>query len=446
VRVASYGATTPAKLSALVPCASGAKPRECARSFVQAFGSRVYRAPLTDAADVDRHLALYDLGAKVSHEHGIELVLRGMLQAPRFLYRVELGDAAVAGAASVRLSGHEIATRLAYVLWDSLPDATLDEAADAGKLDTRDGVKTIAQGMLKDSRGSHALRRFLERWTRLAKLDTLVKDDAYYPQWKSGTLKASMRQQAMLLFDDILDRQGGTLTALLTTATVFVNGDLASYYGTIGTAEFQRLETKDGRNAGVLTLPGVLSVLAKPGESSPIYRGKFVREALLCQQLPAPPPNVPKPPEVKPGVSTRERLSQHETDPACSGCHQLMDPIGFGFENFDAVGRYRTADAGDAIDAGGNLVSTRDADGAFDGVRELGQILAQSSEVQECLARQWFRFALGRFERDVDECTLQRLMAAFEAAGSDLRALPIALATSDAFLTRHPAASDEDGP
>ena len=444
--VATYVATTPAKLTALVPCATGAKPRDCARTFVQSFGARAYRAPLADVADIDRHLALYDLGAKVSHQHGIELVLRGMLQAPRFLYRVELGEAALAGATNVRLSDHEIATRLAYVLWDSLPDQTLNDAADSGMLDTREGVKAIAQGMLEDERGSHALRRFLERWTRLAKLDTLVKDDTYFPQWKSGTLKASMRQQATLLFDDVLDRQGGTLTALLTTPSVFVNKDLGSYYGMSGTDAFQRVETTDGRNSGVLTLPGVLSVLAKPAESSPIYRGKFVREALFCQQLPAPPPNVPKPPDVEPDVSTRERLSQHETDPACSGCHQLMDPVGFGFENFDAVGHYRSEDGGDAIDARGNLLSTRDANGAFNGVRELGQRLAQSGEVEECFARQWFRFALGRFERDVDECTLQQLMAAFESAGSDLRALPIALATSDAFLTRHPPAADEETP
>jgi hypothetical protein len=444
--VAVYVATTPAKLKAIAPCAMGTMPRDCARAFVQHFGARAYRSPLTDAADVDRHLTLYDAGAKTTHEHGIELVLRGMLQAPRFLYRVELGKDAAAGAVAVRLSGHEIATRLAYVLWDSAPDPTLEAAAEAGQLDTPEGVKTVAEGMLKDSRGSHALRRFLERWTQLSKLDTVVKDDTYFPQWKAGTLKASMRQQATLLFDDVLDRQGGTLRALLTSPSVFVNKDLGGYYGMTGTDTFARVETSDGRNSGVLTLPGVLSVLAKPAESSPIYRGKFVREALFCQQLPAPPPNVPKPPDVQPDVSTRERLNQHETDPACSGCHRLLDPIGFGFENFDAVGRYRTEDAGDVIDAHGALVSTRDADGTFNAVRELGERLAQSAEVEECMARQWFRFALGRFERDVDECTLQQLVAAFESAGSDLRALPIALATSDAFLTRHPPGDDEVQP
>jgi hypothetical protein len=190
-------------------------------------------------------------------------------------------------------------------------------------------------------------------------------------------------------------------------------------------------------------LPALLAVLAKPAESSPIYRGKFVREALLCQQLPAPPPNIPKPPDVQAGVSTRERLKQHEVDSACSTCHQLMDPIGFGLENYDAIGRFRTEDEGSSIDGLGELKSTRDANGVFHGARELGDKLAKSREVSECMARQWFRFALGRFERDVDACAVQRLADEFVRAGSDLRVLPELLVTSDAFLTRRALDAEE---
>jgi len=163
-----------------------------------------------------------------------------------------------------------------------------------------------------------------------------------------------------------------------------------------------------------------------------------VRESLLCQQLPAPPPNVPRPPEVTPGVSTRERLREHEVNTACSSCHKLMDPIGFGFEQYDAIGRYRTSDGGKAIDASGEVVRTRDMDGAFSGVSELAQKLAASAEVRECMARQWFRFMLSRFEQSGDECSLNNLFEAFRAADSNLNVLPKAVVETDAFLYRRP--------
>ncbi len=176
----------------------------------------------------------------------------------------------------------------------------------------------------------------------------------------------------------------------------------------------------------------------KPNESSPIYRGRFVREALLCQQLPAPPANIPAAPEVMPGVSTRERSAQHESDPTCSGCHQMLDPLGFGFENFDTLGRYRTEDGGKPIDASGNVVSTRDMDGAFNGVAELAKKLAASAEVKECVTRQWFRYAMNRFEQPVDGCSMKSVVDSFDAAGQNLSSLPQAIVQTDAFLYRRP--------
>jgi hypothetical protein len=153
--------------------------------------------------------------------------------------------------------------------------------------------------------------------------------------------------------------------------------------------------------------------------------------------MPAPPPNIPKPPDVTPGVSTRARLTQHETNPACSGCHSLMDPIGFGFEAYDAIGRFRTTDGGQPVDATGTLSGT-DVDGSFNGVAELGQKLASSSTVRECVARQWFRFSTNRLEQDADACSMKSISAAFAAAGNSINALPQALVESDAFLYRRP--------
>jgi Protein of unknown function (DUF1592)/Protein of unknown function (DUF1588)/Protein of unknown function (DUF1595)/Protein of unknown function (DUF1585) len=424
------------KLQAWVPCATKTAPRDCARTFITKFGTRIYRSLLTAADDIDRHLAVYDLGAKTSHAHGIELVLQAMLQAPRFLYRVELGTDSVVGTTAVALSGYELATRLSYALWDSAPDDVLLQAAENGALATPEGRKTVLKTMLDDARGQRALQRFLERWLHLPQLSDVVKDATLFPEWNGSPLRAALQTQAERFLDDTVGRQGGHLRALLTSSTVFVNADLTSYYGVKDTGDWHALELTDGKASGVLTLPAWLSMMAKPAESSPIYRGKFVREALLCQILPAPPANIPKPPEVTKAVSTRQRLAQHETDAACSGCHRLMDPIGFGFENYDAIGRYRDKDADLTIDDRGELLSTQQLDGEFHGVRELGDKLADSAEVQECMVRQWFRFALGRFEQSVDDCSIARLTQAFMAADADLHTLPAALIESDAFLYR----------
>jgi len=436
----------PDALANVAPCAggsgnaSGPEGEACARTMIERFGARAYRAPLSDAADVERHLALFRAGAATSYAHGVELLLRGMLQAPRFLYRVELGSAEAVGEHAVKLSAHELAARLSYLAWNSAPDPVLIDAADAGALATPGDVAAQLTRLLADPRGSSLLRRFLEGWLHVGEVVRAVKDPAMFPEWEAPELRAAVRDQAGAFFDHVLDAEQGRLRALLTSRTVFANETLAGFYDGASSAggAFEPLERATGEASGVLTLPAVLALAAKPDESSPIYRGKLVREALLCQQLPAPPANIPPPPEVSPDVSTRERLRQHEEDPACSGCHRLLDPVGFGFEHFDALGRFRSEDGGDAVDARGELLSTADIDGAFEGVSELGEKLAGSAEVEACMVKQWFRYALGRFEQDFDACTLQRLVAAFRAADQDLNALPGAVVASDAFLYRQP--------
>jgi len=430
-----------ARLNAIAPCTSADDPRDCARRTVQSFGARAYRAPIDDADDVERHLRLYDAGAGTSHAHGVELLLRGILQAPRFLYRVELGTDVRAGPSAVALSGFELAARLSYTLWDAPPDAALTRAATDGALSTKEGVLEQLARMLQDPRGASLMRRFLERWMHLDDLDGVIKDPVAFPEWNAPSLRASLRDQAGRFFDHVLSAEDGRLVALFGSRTVFMNRELASYYGRSGGDSFEAFEVSDGTASGLLTLPALLALLSKPAESSPIHRGRFVRESLLCQHLPAPPANIPKPPEVDPSVSTRERLGQHEADPACRGCHLLIDPIGFGFEHYDALGRHRTLDGGKPVDARGELVGTRDIDGSFTGVVELGQKLGASAEVEECIARQWFRFVLSRFEQGADACSLERILEAFRDADASLNALPRALVESDAFLFRRPIAA-----
>jgi hypothetical protein len=427
-----------ASLDKVAPCAPGTAPADCAQNAVKAFGARAYRAPVTDVADIERHVQLFNVGNATSYAHGIEMLLRGMLQSPRFLYRVEVGTNEKVSDSAVKLSPYELASRLSYTLWGTMPDDKLTQAAASGGLSSKEGVAQQLTWMLADPRGQKLLNRFLESWTHIGAVDGLVKNPETYPEFQKPTFRASLKGQAAAFFDDLLDNQGAKLSALFTSRTVFYNADLGAYYGMSGGEAFQALQRSDGTAAGMLTLPAVLAVTGKPNESSPIYRGRFVREALLCQQLPAPPANIPPAPEVTPGSSTRERLAQHEVEPACKACHQLLDPIGFGFENFDTLGRYRSEDGGKPVDATGSLNGTRDVDGPFNGIAELAQKLASSAEVKECVARQWFRFAVERFEQPADGCSMKSVLDTFDAAEQSLTSLPQAIVQTDAFLYRRP--------
>jgi hypothetical protein len=275
--VAAAVVASPATLSTLVPCAAGANRRACAQTFVQNFGALAYRAPLTDPADIARHMALYDAGATNSDAHGIEMVLRGMLQSPRFLYRVEIGSGPP-GPNALKLSGYEVAARLSYLLWNTLPDAQLTQAAAAGSLDTKAKVSAQLMRMLQDPKGQGLVRGFLEELIQLPGLPSAVKDPIVYPDWTAvPTLPVSMQGQARAFFDDVLARQGGTLSALLTSPTVFVNTDLAAYYGVNGGNSFQAVTLPAGKASGLLTLPAFLTLMAKPNKPWPIYRGRHLR-------------------------------------------------------------------------------------------------------------------------------------------------------------------------
>jgi hypothetical protein len=425
-------------LDELAPCAKDAKARDCARSFVVDFGARAYRAPLTEAADIEGHLALFDDGASTDYRHGIELLVRGMLQSARFLYRVELGTGEKRGDSAVALSGHELATRLAYTFWDGPPDASLTKAATDGELSSAAGIADAAARVLDAPRGKDAVRRFLEALIQLGALDTSVKDREMFPEWESGALRASLAAQARHFFHYVLGEQDGKVSILLGTPRVFADRELGAYYGKAAGDDFQGFDLSADQAAGLLTLPALLAINAKPSESSPIYRGKFVREMLLCQVPPAPPPDIPAAPEVEPGVSTRERLRQHEVDKACSGCHALLDPIGFGFEHYDAIGRFRDSDGGKPVDAKGEIVGTQALNGSFDGVRELADRLATSGEVRDCLARQYFRFVLARYEGSADACSVERVLTSFRDSDANLNTLPAAVVATDAFAYRRP--------
>lgn len=425
----------PALLGGCNPASLG--EQTCAQKFVTSFGPLVYRRPLA-ADEVDALLNVFSAGLEqFDFKTGIRLVLTTMLQSPHFLYRVEFG-APLDGETEVRkVAPYELASRLSYFLWGSMPDAALFKAAASGQLETREQVAAQARRMLKDPKARSAVHDFHGQWLELKHIEEVQKDPDMYPEF-DPELRPLLRAEADAFLDHVIWDGAGDLDTMLLAPYTFLNQELAAFYGVPGpmTDAFERVDLAPGRASGFLTQGGLMAVQAKVNQSSPIHRGKFVRERLLCQFIPPPPDNVDiTPPEVDQSLPTRERFQQHSDDPLCSGCHHLMDPIGFGFEHFDGIGKWRDEEAGQPIDASGEIIAAK-VTGTFDGVPELAAMLVDSPEVEACMTRQWFRFAYGRGETNKDECILDELEDAFSKSGRNIQDLLVALTQTDAFMYR----------
>lgn len=421
----------------LAPCPGGSDPARCGAEFVERFGRRAFRRPLTDSERVALRAA-YDAGAASGDRAaGVRLVIEVALQSPQFLYRLE---APGAGDAPRRLDAYELATRLSFFLWATTPDDALLAEAEAGGLARAEDVERVARRMLADPRAIDGLRSFHRQWLGLSELETHSKDGELGRQF-TPELRAAMVEETLRFSTEAVLGGGDTVRTLLTSRASWVDASLASLYGVAAPAKpFERVELPRDRRAGLLTQASLLTRLSDADQTSPVMRGKFVREKLLCQIIPPPPANVViTPPKPDPTRSTKERFVQHRADPACAGCHTLMDPIGFGFEHYDAIGAWRGADGAFPVDATGELFGTDDADGAFDGVVELAQRLAPSREVRRCMTKQWFRYALGRSEREEDTASIDAAFRWFEGTGFDVRELIVALTTTDAFLYAAPS-------
>ncbi len=410
----------------------------CVAQWVEDFGAKAWRRPL-DADELAAMTGLFDQ-ARADGEDvpmAVSLVLQAFLQSPYFLYRVELGVPGEQGTGAVRLTGHEMATRLSYMLWGTMPDDALFAAAEAGELSTPEQVEEQARRMLDDAKARRIVAHFHEQWLGTIKLASPDKDETVFPEW-SEEIAATQALETLAFVDHVFFEGEGTLEELLTAPYTFVDDSLAEFYGIpapTGTG-LQRVEAPAGMElSGILSQGGVMSVYAHADHNDPIKRGLFVREHLLCQLPPPPPPGISVP-EIDDSATVREQFEQHRENPACRACHELFDPIGFGFENYDAVGRWRTEDNGFPVDASGELLQA-DIEGEFVGAGELGQMLTQSDQVGECVARHWFRFSYGRTESaELDACTMDTLTTRFEESGHDLRELMVNLTQTDAFLYR----------
>jgi len=437
----------------LVPCKpSSFSDQKCRDAFVRGFGLRAFRRPLSED-EVKRYSAVFSEQARVSRRFldGARVVVEAMLQSPNFLFHVEAGP-------DGRHADYEIASRLSYLLWNTMPDEALFEAAAKGGLATPAGRDVAARRMLQNvPKGRDALDQFFEEWLRFDRVVNAVKANRY--QAFTPELALAMAEETRTLLHHLVwnDRN---FMELLTADYSFLTSELAEVYGLPAPKDqFEMVKfPADSNRAGILGQGTFLASTAGPTDTSPTARGIFIRERLLCQHVPPPPPGVittlpdPLVDGQKP-KGRRQLMVEHVENPTCASCHRLMDPIGFGFEHFDAIGQYRPQEmipvpgrrgggGGGGrggpppialeIDAQGEIAGIPNSN--FTGAKQLGTILASSPVCQECVVRQMFRYSYGRLETASDENTIHQLYEQFKASGFKFKSLLVALVQSPEFL------------
>jgi hypothetical protein len=421
------------KLTTLLPCdPATTDPAACGAKFVDTFGLRAYRRPLL-AAERTTMVTLFESGrTDDSFNEGVRRVIQATLQSPQFLYRFELGAQPAGSKEIITLDQYILAERMSYYLWDSMPDAELFRAAGAGELSSPATLRTQATRLIGDARAAATIASFHRQWLGLDQLPSLEKDATAYPTY-TPALRDAMDAETAHFTDYVIRAGDGRLETLLTAPFSFVSGPLATLYGVKAGSDPTKPTNLDAtQRGGLLTQPSVLAVMSHADQSAPIRRGKLVREQFFCQTLSPPPPGVDlTPPMPVPGVSTRERFQKHRTEAVCAACHGLIDPLGFGFENYDGVGAYRAMDGGKAVDASGEVTGT-DVDGTFNGVLELSKKLASSPTVRDCVAQKWFNFGFGRTAGPDDACSLAAVSQAFNKS-NNIRDLLVELVATDAF-------------
>ena len=414
----------------------------CANRFLQTFSKRAFRRPAT-SAEIERlkgvYQTAYDIGGFAL---GIQTALEAILQSPAFLYREELGAGPADVGDPVPLTDYEVASELSFFLTGTMPDDALLAAAGEGRLRTADDLRRERERLLQTSSAKANLRQFFHQWLATNRLSTLTKDAAVYPDFNPA-LAASMTGELDRFYDDVLWNKSGSLRELFTSNASFADEALGALYGVGGAPGFAPVVLDPDQRKGILTRAGYLAVHSATSHSSPVERGVFFRQALLCTRLPPPPADVLQRAMMEqpdPTKTTRERFSAHSTDPFCATCHRLIDPVGFGFEEFDGLGRFRSTEAGKPIDDSGELIGTDDIDGVFQGASELSERLVTSKQFQDCSVTQMFRFAMGQAETSDDRAILSQISNQF-SSDRPVSELIMSFVNSPLFLQRIPEAN-----
>lgn len=403
----------PARRDAVVGCTPlSPADTECLRSFVEHFGRLALRRPL-EAAEVQRLVAFSDFAVERGDFYAaVKMVVGALLQHPEFLYRVEIGTPVPGRPGVARLNDYEVATRLSYFLWGTTPDDSLLDLAGAGRLSKPEDVRAAAATMLEDPRARARVDRFHALWL------------GYHQLPHAAELTSAMRKESAALVERIVFDEKRPWTDVLTASETYVDANLAEVYGLEAPASgFEWMSySGPGERAGLLSHGSFLSVNGKFGDTSPTQRGKLIRERLLCQTIPPPPPevNVDEPPVSEASPCKWESYAAHREMGSCAGCHNHMDPVGFGLENFDQTGRWREHDNGlpECTIAGDGQLFGAGPNGEalpFNGPAQLGSVLLESGAVESCLVKQVFRFAAGRREQAEDMAFLDALDASFSA-------------------------------
>jgi hypothetical protein len=421
IEVADYVAN---HLRDLTGVSSDAKDREPKyRAFCRLFAERAFRRPLGDeqaAFFIDRQFK-----ASADPETAVKRVILLVLKSPRFLYRE-------AGAEN---DGYAIASRLAFALWDSLPDGPLLEAAAKGQLRSRDEVRKQAERMAGDLRTRAKVRAFFQQWLKVESVPDLSKDPKLFPEFNDAVI-SDLRTTLDLFLDDVIWSGSSDFRQLLVADTVYVNGRLAKLYGggLPADAPFKKLSLEPRDRAGLLTHPYLMACFAYTGSTSPIHRGVFIVRSLLGRGLRPPPEAVaPLAPELHANLTTRERVTLQTSPKACTTCHGMVNPLGFGLEHFDAIGRYRSEEKGRTIDATG-VYETRTGElRSFSGARELGMILAASDETHHAFVEQLFHYVVKQPIRAFGPQTTAELTKKFAEHDFSIRNLLVEIATTSAL-------------
>lgn len=413
--------------AALVPCTpEGTVDAACTTAFVEQVGRRLWRRPL-ETDERDALVAVANEAAMTLDDFyaGLEFALAGLLQSPHFLFRVELGE-------SGRYDDWEMASRLSFFLWNTVPDEALLDAAAEGALSTAEGLAAQARRMIDDERARDGVRQFFTDMYELYELDALAKDPTLFVHF-STDVGGFAREETLRLVEYIVFEKDADYRELITTNETFVNRHLASIYSVPAASRegFAKvtLPRSSGRR-GVLGHLSFLGLQSHPAASSAVLRGLFVRKVLLCQEIPPPPVDVntalPEPTEVAPTL--RERNKIHLENPSCAQCHNFMDPIGLGFENFDGLGRWREKDNGALIDASGDL------DGKpFTDAWEMAEVVREHENVGICLTRTLYRYATSHVEQADEGKLIVALSKRFEEQGYRIKALLFDIVTSPGF-------------
>jgi hypothetical protein len=411
-----------------------------ADAFVRGFGLRAHRRPLSDA-EVAEYVALHGMGAALEPSRnaldaGVRLVIEAMLQSPSFLYRVEASSSEQGGV--IPLDGYEIASRLSYALWSSMPDPMLFDAAEAGALTNPSTVAQHAERMLADARAEEMVAHFHAQLLETEDFLSIQPSDNAFPDVSSELGAYALEENERFIHDVVFERDGD-YTQLLTSNETFVNAELAEIYGLSGSFSdaFVPATLDPSERRGLLTQIGFLAANATSTQPDPIHRGVFIARRIACLPLAAPPANIPPLPPTE-GRTNRETIEEHtqQTGSVCATCHSpIINPLGFPFENFNAIGAVRTEDNGHAIDTtsnapvGGERVDVNNA-------VELSDALASSVDVHACYTKHWIEALHGRATTAGDDALKERVGGASSRGELSIRELIAAIVTSPSFLTR----------